>query len=227
MRVVLGSDHLLLVDALADALSRHGVAVVARSISPQEVLGAVARYEPDICLLGARFRSASSLDVLRLICKRHPAVKVVMLSDSSDPADVSAAIDGGAAGFVRKEQHMTDVVRTLVRVRAGERAFDGDHAALGAPKPGTLMSRDRLLRVLTFREQEVLMLMMEGESTKQIARSLAISLSTARTHVQSALAKLGAHSRLEASSIVARSGLLGEAGQYSLGPPAQAAAASG
>lgn len=227
MRVVLGSDHRLLVDALADALSRHGVAVVARGVSPQEVLSAVASHEPDICLLGARFRSASSLDLLRLICKRYPAVKVVMLSDSSDPAVVSAAIDGGAAGFVRKEQHMTDVVRTLVRVRAGEQAFDGDPAGPEARKSGALMSRDCLQRVLTFREQEVLMLMMEGESTKQIARSLAISLSTARTHVQSALAKLGAHSRLEASSIVARSGLLGVAGPYSFGPSVQAAAASG
>jgi two-component system, NarL family, nitrate/nitrite response regulator NarL len=227
MRIVLGSDHRLLVDALADALSRDGMAVVARCTSQQEVLSAVARYEPDICLLSATFAGADSLDVLCLIRTRCPSVKVVMLSDRSDPAAVSAAIEGGAAGFIRKEQHMTDVVRTLVRVRAGEQAFDGDHAAQAARRPGALDSPDCLLRMLTFREQEVLMLMMEGESTKQIARSLAIALSTARTHVQSALMKLGAHSRLEASSIVARSGLLGETGQFSLGPSAQAAAASG
>lgn len=227
MRIVLGSDHRLLVDALADALSRKGIAVVARGISTQEVLSAVARFEPDICLLGASFKGSSSLDVLRLIRKRHPATKVVMFSDSSDPSVVSAAIDGGAAGFIRREQHMTDVVRILVRVRAGEQAFDGDHAGPEARKPGAVVSPDCLLGVLTFREQEVLMLMMEGESTKQIARSLTISLSTARTHVQSALVKLGAHSRLEASSIVARSGLPGEAGQFAIGQPAQAAAASG
>jgi two-component system nitrate/nitrite response regulator NarL len=227
VRIVLGSDHRLFVDALADALSQNGMAVVARGMSAQEVLGAVGRHEPDICLLGASFRGSSSLDVLRLIRNRHPATKVVMFSDSSDPAEVSAAIDGGAAGFIGKEQHMTDVVRTLVRVRAGEQAFDGNHAGHEVRKSRVLVSTDCLIRMLTFREQEVLMLMMEGESTKQIARSLAISLSTARTHVQSALVKLGAHSRLEASSIVARSGLLGEAGQFSLGPAVQAAAASG
>jgi two-component system, NarL family, nitrate/nitrite response regulator NarL len=227
MRIVLGSDHRLVVDAMADALSQNGIAVVAQGMSPQEVLTAVARYEPDICLLSGSFSGSSSLDVLRLIRKRHPAIKVVMFSDSSDPAEVLAAIDGGAAGFISKEQHMTDVVRTLVRVRAGELAFDAGHVGHGARKPGVLVSPDCLRRMLTFREQEVLMLMMEGESTKQIARSLAISLSTARTHVQSALVKLGAHSRLEASSIVARSGLLGEAGQFALGPSAQAAAASG
>jgi len=86
---------------------------------------------------------------------------------------------------------------------------------------------DRLLRLLTLREQEVLMLIMEGHSTKQIARSLVISLSTARTHIQSVLVKLGAHSRLEATSMVARSCLLGISGQYSLGPPVKQSAASG
>jgi two-component system nitrate/nitrite response regulator NarL len=226
MRVVLGGDQRLFVDAVADALTSDGITVLAKATSAQEVLGAVTRYEPDICLLGASFGGASSLDVLRLIRKRCPAVQVVMFSDSADPAVLSAAIDSGAAGFISKEQHMTDVVRTLVRVRAGEHAFDGEPGEAGARKEGSLVSPDRLLRALTFREQEVLMLMMEGESTKQIAWSLAISLSTARTHVQSAIVKLGAHSRLEASSIVARTGLLGEAGQYALGL-AQAAAASG
>jgi two-component system nitrate/nitrite response regulator NarL len=227
MRIVLCGEQRLFVDALADTLAGNGITVLAKGTSAQEALSAVTRYEPDICLLGASFGGVSSLDVLRVIKKRFPAVQVVMFSDSSDPAMLAAAIDDGAAGFITKEQHMTDVVRTLVRVRAGERTFNSDPGEPGMRKDGALVSPDRLLRVLTFREQEVLMLMMEGESTKQIARSLAISLSTARTHVQSALVKLGAHSRLEASSIVARSGLLVQAGQYSLGPAAQAAAASG
>ena len=83
------------------------------------------------------------------------------------------------------------------------------------------------MRLLTLREQEVLMLIMEGQSTKQIARSLAISMSTARTHIQSVLVKLGAHSRLEATSMVARFCLVGVTGEYSLGPPVRQAAASG
>lgn len=221
MRIVLGSDHRLFVDALADALCAKGITVAARGTSPQELLSAVDRYQPDICMLGPGFGRASSLDVLHLIGRRHPDVKVVMFSDSSDPAVVSVAIDGGAAGLISKDQRVTDVVRTLVRVRAGERGFDGDQAGLHALEPG---SADCLPRALTFREQEVLMLMLEGESTKQIARSLAISVSTARTHVQSTLIKLGAHSRLEASSIAARCGVPGKAGLPELGLPGQAAA---
>ncbi len=228
MRVVLGNQHRLFLDVLTEALSQEGVTVAAQATSPQDVLTAVALHEPDICLLAISFPDSSGLDVLRVIRRRHQTVKVVMLSDSSDPAIVPAATDAGAAGFIWKEQRIAEIVRTLTRVLAGERA-PGAVSAHGVDRfcSQVVAGSDCLLQLLTLREQEVLMLMMEGESTKQIARSLAIALSTARTHVQSVLFKLGAHSRLEATSMVARSGVLGTAAQYSFGSLAQAAAASG
>jgi len=202
--------------------------VVARATSPRAVLAAVARHEPDICLLAASFPDSSGLDVLRVICRRHQAVKVVMFSDTSNPVIAAQASDAGAAGFVWKEQGIAEIVGTLTRVLAGEWALGATLSAPGADRFGSQVpSGDCLLRLLTMREQEVLMLMMEGESTKQIARSLAIGLCTARTHVQSVLVKLGAHSRLEATSMVARAGVLGTASQYSFGSLAQATAASG
>ena len=229
MRIVLGDGHRLFIDALAEALTQDGVTVAALATSPQEVLAAVARHRPDICLMATRFHTYGNFDVLGLIRGRYPQVKVVLLADSADPAAASDMISSGAAGLIRKEQHLTEIIRTLSDVRAGERAFETD-----LPQPGPRDFRspaasdsEWLLQLLTLREQEVLMLIMEGQSTKQIARSLAISLSTARTHIQSVLVKLGAHSRLEATSMVARSCLLGISGQYSLGPPAKQAAASG
>jgi two-component system nitrate/nitrite response regulator NarL len=228
VRVVLGNRHRLFLDALTEALSQEGVMVVAQATSPREVLAAVARHEPDICLLAASFPDSSGLDVLRVIRRRHRAVKVVMFSDTSDPMIVAQASDAGAAGFIWKDQRIAEIVRTLTRVLAGEWALGTALSAPGAGRFGLQVSGgDCVLRLLTMREQEVLMLMMEGESTKQIARSLAIALSTARTHVQSVLFKLGAHSRLEATSMVARTGVLSTTGQYSFGSLAQAAAASG
>lgn len=229
MRIVLGDGHRLFIDALAEALTQDGVTVAALATSPQEVLAAVARHRPDICLMATRFHTYGNFDVLGLIRGRYPQVKVVLLADSADPAAASGVISSGAAGLIRKEQHLTEIIRTLSDVRAGERALDPD---LPPPGPRDFRSpatgdSEWLVQLLTLREQEVLMLIMEGQSTKQIARSLAISLSTARTHIQSVLVKLGAHSRLEATSMVARSCLLGISGQYSLGPPAKQAAASG
>jgi DNA-binding NarL/FixJ family response regulator len=229
MRIVLGDGHRLFIDALAAALTQDGVTVAALATSPQEVLAAVARHRPDICLMATRFHTSGDFGVLGVICGRYPQVRVVMLADSADPASASDVISSGAAGVIRKDQHLTEIIRTLADVRAGERALDTD-----LPRPGPRDFRspaasdsEWLLQLLTLREQEVLMLIMEGQSTKQISRSLAISLSTARTHIQSVLVKLGAHSRLEATSMVARSCLLGISGQYSLGPPAKQAAANG
>jgi two-component system, NarL family, nitrate/nitrite response regulator NarL len=227
MRIVLGDSHRLFIDALAQALAQDGMTVAALATSPQEVLAAVARHRPDICLMATRFHTCGNFGVLGLIRGRYPQVKVVLLAD--DPAAASEVISSGAAGLIRKDQHLTEIIRTLAGVRAGEQAFEAD-----SPQPGPRDFRspvasdsEWLLRLLTLREQEVLMLIMEGQSTKQIARSLAISLSTARTHIQSVLVKLGVHSRLEATSMVARSCLPGISGQYSLGAPAKQAAASG
>jgi two-component system, NarL family, nitrate/nitrite response regulator NarL len=229
VRIVLGDRHRLFIDALAAALTQDGVTVAVLATSPQDVLAAVARRPPDICLLATRLRISGDLDILAAISSRYPQVKVVMMSDSSDPDSASAAIEGGAAGVIEKDQHLADIVRTLARVRAGELAHGTALARSGPGNFGPPVSGDSdwLLRLLTVRERQVLMLMMEGESTGQIARSLAIALSTARTHVQSVLVKLGAHSQLEATSMVARSCLIGISGEYSLGSGAQQAAASG
>jgi two-component system nitrate/nitrite response regulator NarL len=193
------------------------------------VLAAVARHQPDICLMAIRFSSGSSFSVLSAISGRYPQVKVVMLADATDPAASTEMINGGAAALIRKDQHLCEIVRTLAEVGAGECSVVTNpmHPQPRELNPPVTSDDDRLLRLLTLREQEVLMLIMEGQSTKQIARSLAISLSTARTHIQSVLVKLGAHSRLEATSMVARSCLIGISGQYSIGPPVKQSAASG
>jgi DNA-binding NarL/FixJ family response regulator len=229
MRIVLGDGQRLFIDALAAALTQNGVTVAALATSPEEVLAAVARHQPDICLMATQFSTGSSFSALTVIRGRYPQVKVVMLAGGADPAATWDVISSGAAGLIRKDQHLCEIVRTLAEVGAGERSVVTDlmHPQPRELNPPVASAGDRLQRLLTLREQEVLMLIMEGQSTKQIARSLAISLSTARTHIQSVLVKLGAHSRLEATSMVARSCLIGISGQYSLGPPVKQAAASG
>lgn len=228
MRLVLGDDHRMFADALAVALTGHGLTVVAVATSPGDVLTAVAAHQPDICLLDVSFPGASGLDVMQVIGTRHPGVQVVMLSATSDPGVVSAAIEGGVAGFIRKDQHVADIVHALVRIRAGKRVLDTGllRAVVRSFHRPAARDGDWLLGLLTAREQEVLMRMMEGECTKQIARSLAIAQSTARTHVQNVLVKLGAHSRLEATTIAARNGLFGRLTGDLVGTPVQAAGGS-
>lgn len=229
MRIVLGDGQRLFIDAMAAALTENGVTVTAVATSPAEVLAAVGRHRPDICLLATRFNGYDNFGLLDMIGRRYPQVKVVMLADSHDPAASPDVLSSGAAGLIRTDQHLNEVMRILAEVLAGERPMDPElsparDSDLDPPVPS---DSSWLSRLLTLREQEVLMLIMEGQSTKQIARSLTISMSTARTHIQSVLVKLGVHSRLEATSMVARFCLLGVSGEYSLGPPVRQAAASG
>jgi DNA-binding NarL/FixJ family response regulator len=158
-----------------------------------------------------------------MITKRHPDVKVIMLSSGSDPGLTEAATERGAWGIISEDCHIGDIVRILLRVRQGERVFE-DALAGAVVRAFRLPGADNgdWLRVLlTSREQEVLMRMVDGEPTRQIACSLAITEATVRTHVRNVLAKLGVHSRLEASTVVAESGVLG---RYLPGMQAQHAA---
>jgi two-component system, NarL family, nitrate/nitrite response regulator NarL len=211
VRLVLADSHRLVVESLAAALSRRGFAVVAVADSAPEALARVAEHRPDVCLLAAEFPACSGLDVLRVISEQYPYVKAIMLMAVPDPGLIAAAIEDGAAGFISRDCHIVDMVRALSRVSHGGRVFDGD--LLGAAvvrtfrRPGA-GSGDRLRVLLTSREQEVLTQIADGECTRQIARSLDITEATVRTHVQNVLVKLGVHSRLEASTMVARSGVL-------------------
>ena len=223
MRLVLGNDHRLFMDALADVLSRHGVTVAARAHTPHDVLIQVAEQRPDICLIADRWLNREGIGSLREICSNHPGTRLVILSDGSAVADIVTAVDIGAAAVVSQYQHVSDLINVLHRVRTGERPID---AATVVPairnftRPVSSYS-DRLLDMLTIREQEVLKLITDGQATKEIAKALAITPNTARTHVQSVLVKLGAHSRLEASGIVGRSGLLAPPGQFGIRPAVQ------
>ena len=156
----------------------------------------------------------AGLELAQAVLERHPRTKVLMVSATDDPAIVSAALDLGVSGFTRKDQRIDGIVQILERVAAGEVAVDPEllRDAVRHLKAPDVDQAERTLRYLTPREREVLRRIVEGESTKQIARAMDIAQSTARTHVQNVLVKLGAHSRVEASAIVARVGAVDRLG---------------
>jgi two-component system nitrate/nitrite response regulator NarL len=211
VRIVLCDDHRLLVEAFATALRGHGHDVVAVATTPEDGYRAVLEYEPDVCVLDLFFPGGSGLDAAKKITSAQVACKVLILSARSDPDLILAALTAGAAGFVLKEQSIDGVLRALERVAAGEAAVDPQllRAAIRLPAPRRHAESQRL-RFLTPREREALRRIAEGESTKEIARAMQVSLSTARTHVQNVLTKLGVRSRLQAAALVAREGLTDE-----------------
>ena len=230
MRIVLGDGQRLFIDAMAAALpTANGATVTAVATSPAEVLAAIGRHRPDICLLATRFNGHDNFDLLDMICRRHPQIKIVMLADSRDPAASSDVLSAGAAGLIRKDQHLIEIMRILAGVLAGEQLVDAELTQSGGNELNPRVPSDSswLARLLTVREQEVLMLIMEGQVDQADRPVAGYFHEHGATHIQSVLVKLGAHSRLEATSMVARFCLVGITGEYSLGPPVRQAAASG
>lgn len=213
MRLVICDDHRLLTEALASMLSAQGHVIEGIAYNADELMQVVAGSDPDICLLDVNLAGGTEgLTVARKMLETHPRTKVVILSATSDPSVVAEAIDAGVVGFVRKDQNASRIIRTLERVEAGEMAIDGDllRAAVRATPASPRSDTSRMLSFLTPKERAVLLLLLDGSSTAEIARSLGIATSTARTHVQNVLVKLGAHSRLQATAMVANAGALDE-----------------
>jgi two-component system nitrate/nitrite response regulator NarL len=212
MRLVLCDDHLLLIEAFGTALRTAGHDVVALATTPADGYRAVCEHDPDACLLDVVFPAGSGLDAAARIAADRPACRVLMLSARADPALVRASLAAGAAGFVRKGDSVAGILRALTLVGAGETAVEPEllRAAVRARAHAPVPAPGQRLRFLSGRERDALRAVVAGRSTKQIAKEMGVSLSTASTHVQSVLTKLGVHSRLQAVAVVAKEDLGGE-----------------
>jgi two-component system nitrate/nitrite response regulator NarL len=201
MRLVLCDDNRILCEALASVFEAHGHRVLAIATRASEGVAAVSAHQPDACLLDVRFLDGSGLDAAREMRQRHPDTKIVMLSCLNDPAVVAEAKKAGAAGFLRKDQRADSVVRAVEAVGAGGTVF-GPAVARGQGRRMTAEHLDSRLGALTPREAEVLRRIVAGQSTRRMADEMNVTVSTLRSYVKSVLAKLGAHTRLEAAAIV-------------------------
>jgi DNA-binding NarL/FixJ family response regulator len=149
------------------------------------------------------------VSVARRIRQVAPHAGVIMLTGLANDEVLRAAVVAGCAGFVTKDKAVDELVAAVRSVRDGRSAIDPEATARLATSPRTRMRSDRF--DLTAREREVLALLGEGLTTREIADALFISNNTARNHVQRLIAKLGAHSRLGAVATARRAGLVSPA----------------
>jgi two-component system, NarL family, nitrate/nitrite response regulator NarL len=198
MRLVLCDDNRIFCEALAVALEARGHRALAIATTADESVAAVARYQPDACLLDLRFHSGGAgLGAARMIRDRYPETAVLVVSGRPDKATFLAAKKIGVAGVFGKDQEL-DRIAAALDVIAASRS-----AAAGPPQPGT-QPDDDLLAGLTPRETEVLRRITAGQGTRKMAAEMNVTTETLRTYVKNVLAKLGAHSRLEAAALASK-----------------------
>ena len=196
LRIVIVDDHQLVSDGLGMLLgSQPDFEVAGFANAVADVAALTLATDPDVFVMDFHLRDGTGLDAAVAIRKVQPNARFVFLSrDDSDSAWL-AAIEAGAGAFIHKSRAATDVIEAVRQV--------GNGASLIPPSMiSSLLSRNRETEVrresLSGREREVLQLMSEGWSSREIAEKLGISYATVRTHIRSVDTKLGAHSKIEA-----------------------------
>ncbi|GAB3445822.1 LuxR C-terminal-related transcriptional regulator [Phycicoccus ginsengisoli] len=179
---------------------------MALAETPDDAVEAVAQHHPDVCLLDVNFPGGTSLAAIHQIRELSPTTKVVMLSAEADHAIVGRAIAEGASGYVGKEKPIVEIVEMLDRAVRGQLAVEPSllQRALRPQKSSDYPLW--ALQFLTDREWQVMRCIMDGQTTEEMATSLGVQRSTARTHVQNLLTKLGVHSRLQAAALISAHG---------------------
>src|SRR5882762_671668 len=194
VRLVLADDHLVLRQALKALLERKGLEVVADEAYGKAAVEAVQRLSPDVAVLDVAMPVLNGVDAAREIARLAPACPVILLSGIDDTRFVREALKVGVRGFVQKSQGCDDLVHAIEEVRDGRlyvspgasQAIVDACAAAESGEGGGGPS-------LTPRERQVLQLVGEGRSTKQIAEVLHISVKTAEFHRGRLMKKLNVH----------------------------------
>ena len=203
MRVMLVDDHALVRSAIRQALEAPDIEVVGEATSGEEALVMAPRLRPDLVLLDIDLPGMTGLEAVRELAPRLPDTRIVMLTVSTDRRDLMDAVRHGAYGYLTKDLTGEALQRAVRGIRRGDLPMSRVHAALvvdqlarGSRSGGSATDE---LGVLSAREQEVLRLLAEGLTDREIATGLAISPRTVESHVSSLLRKLGVRNRAEAA----------------------------
>jgi DNA-binding NarL/FixJ family response regulator len=198
-RVVLVDDHGLFRSGVRAEIGRQ-VEVVGEADDVGPAIEVIDQLLPDVVLLDVHLPGGGGQAVITAVKKEHPEVRFLALSASDAPEDVIGVIRAGARGYVTKTISTADLADAIQRVADGDAVFSHRLAgfvldAFAATPSDVKPSFDPELDQLTSREREVLRLIAQGYTYKEIARELYISVKTVESHVSSVLHKLQLSSR--------------------------------
>jgi two-component system response regulator DevR len=195
-RVLIVEDHQVVADGLAALINdQPDMDVVGTAASVAESIDRAVQLMPDVVLLDFRLTDGTGADAGNGIRQVRPETKLIFLTREDSDAARFAAVEAGASAFIHKSRAAAEVVEAIREVGKGGTLITPRTIASLLNKRRAM---DAQLDSLTPREKEVLRLMAEGMSSRDIAGRLGISYTTVRTHIRSLGSKLGVHSKLEA-----------------------------
>ena len=197
IRVVLADDHVLVRQGIKSLLEREGMQVLAEASDGQEAVRQVEKLNPDVAIMDIGMPLLNGMDAVRVLGRSSPKTKPVLLTQHDEDQYVSEALEAGVKGYVLKSQVANDLVMAIRQVLRGDVYLSPGIAS--AVMAAYRTKSDRPTNPLTARERQVLQLIAEGKSTKEIASLLGVSVKTAESHRSRLMQKLDIH---ETASLV-------------------------
>jgi DNA-binding NarL/FixJ family response regulator len=201
VRVLIADDHPLFREGMRGRLDRVAdVAVVGEAASGDEAVELAHKLEPHIILMDIKMPGLNGIEATREIQRANPQIGILVLTMFEDDDSVFAAMRAGAKGYLLKDSGGEGVVHAIRAVASGEAVFGPGVAEriIGYFSAPRAAAPQRAFPELTEREDEVLSLVAQGKSNREIARQLFVSLKTVRNHVSNILLKLQVADRAQA-----------------------------
>jgi two-component system, NarL family, nitrate/nitrite response regulator NarL len=220
LRVVIADDHHFFRDGLRGILEAAGIEVVGEAADGEQAVALARGLVPDVVVLDLNMPALSGLDALRELARGAPEVQSVILTVSTEDADVLAALAAGACGYLLKDTRPDRLVSGIRQAAEGDMVLSAEvaqalqaHVRAGAAStPAAAAEEDEHTALdraaLTPREAEVLRLIAEGADNVAIGSVLSISPHTVKQYVGNIFEKLGVHSRVQAAVHAVRAGLV-------------------
>ena len=214
IRVMICDDHALFRRGLIMVLeAEDDIEVVAEAEDGEDAVEKAAEFVPDVVLMDVRMPGVDGIEATRRIAEKVPTAKILMLTVSDEEEDLYEAIKAGATGYLLKEVSIEEVAPAARAVVAGQSLISPSMASKLLGEFSNLAKRaEERTSVptprLTERELEVLRLVAQGKSNREIAGDLYISENTVKNHVRNILEKLHLHTRMEAVMYAVREKLL-------------------
>jgi len=209
-RILLADDHKMFRDAVRPLLERTpGMTIVGEAGDGLDAVRLAAELQPDVIVMDISMPGLNGIEAARQILAAAPRIRVIILSMHADRRFVTETLKAGAAGYLLKDGPISELVEAIRTVAAGgtflsrpiQEVVVQDYVGLARRADGSAFS------VLSPREREVLQLVAEGRSTKEIADRLSISAKTVETHRRQVMDKLGLRSVAELTKYAVREGL--------------------
>jgi DNA-binding NarL/FixJ family response regulator len=212
IRVLVVDDHTIVRDGICALLALTGdIEVIGEATNGSEALKMVKEFNPDVVIMDIAMPIMGGLEATRRINKEFPRTKILVLTQHDDKEYVFPVIESGASGFISKAAASSELVSGIRAVYRGDSYLSPAVAKLlvvNYQRTAGKQTGQDLYDQLTERERDVLKLLVEGYSTKEIADTLIITPKTVEGHKTNLMAKLGIHNRIELVKYALRKGII-------------------